>query len=49
MKINENAIGYEDEEGMTIALRPEFAFMNVFRAEKFKTPIWQKKQVEVKK
>ncbi len=42
--IIENAIGWETKDGMQLAFKPEFAFMNCCRAEEHKRPIWREDQ-----
>jgi len=42
MRIIENVTGWEDEEGIQIALKEEFAFFNTCMKEEIKLPIWKK-------
>lgn len=45
--IHENSIGWAFEDGMQVAYKEEFAFLNCCRHPDFKTPIWKKKDVLV--
>lgn len=49
MKLIENSIGWEDEFGFQIGYKKEFAFMNIGRSDKFKTPILEVHEVKKEK
>ena len=42
MKLIENSIGWETEDGQTVAYKEEFSILNCCRNPKFRTPIFAK-------
>lgn len=44
MNLIENSIGWETEDGQTVAYKKEFAFLNTCRNPKFKTPVFAKSE-----
>ena len=44
MRIIKCDIGWLDEKGNILAYNEKWAFLNMFRHPKFKTPIWKEKK-----
>lgn len=44
MKIYENSIGWETKDGMQVAYKPEFAFINCCIHPNYVRPIWEKSE-----